>query len=319
MKKVLFFICAGCMVSCADKPDTTYIEDYCAIGDYQNCDLSHDAGECFPGAECENPVGDDDVYLGKFSDNTAEGSQYADGYLGIINRKCRSIGYDAYKPDYDIIAVKTTAGSPLSVRVSRANHSYLKPSVFVYALVDGFFSPILYSSYDDYGTARFTLRAPGDIFYVKISDQDNDVFGNTCPENKIKGGADYRYIVTVENGEVSEKDVGTMSSGSERTFEEKLSDLGTVHYYKVTAGPDGLEFSIQSENDVALSPLRYDTDHPEEWAWGEAKLDPMGNTQADGFVDSRYARCEGDRCVYGLAVAEYNGKITKYKLTLKAR
>lgn len=320
MKRCFFLLLGGCfLTSCADQTDAM-IEDYCSYGNYQNCDLTRDAGECLAGGMCENPVNEKDVYLGDFSSNTAaDNKRYADGYLGRIENKCRLLNDSKYSADSDILEIHTTAGAPLSILISPASKSQLLPISYIYSSNKKNEAEQLLFYDSQNGRAGFYLRAPQDVFYLQVFETYNEaMYGNDqCSDADVYGGDSYRYIIRISDAEIDIKDLGTI--GKQRTESNRFSKMGEVHYYKVKASPNGLKFSFDSKHATVLSPLLYNSSTPESWAWSGEKLNPNRNEQINGFIDSKYADCGVDECTYGFAVSDYYGDTDyQYKMTIES-
>ncbi|MBO4351738.1 MAG: hypothetical protein J6A01_12465 [Proteobacteria bacterium] len=320
MKRWIFLVLSCCFLSsCADQTDAK-IEDYCSYGSYQNCDLSRDAGECLPGGVCENPTNEKDVYLGKFSANTAaDKNRYDDGYLGTIEKKCRLLNVSKYSADSDILEIHTTAGAPLSILISPASKSQILPIGYIYSSNQKKEAEQLLFYDSQNGRAGFFLRAPQDVFYLQVLETYNEsMFGkDQCSDSDIYGGDNYRYVVQISDAEIEIKDLGNI--GKQRTESNRFTRMGEVHYYMVKAGPDGLKFSFDSGHSTVLSPLLYNSDTPENWSWSGEKLNPNRNEQINGYIDSKYADCSVDECTYGFAVSDYLGDTDySYKMTIEA-
>ena len=320
MKRWICLAISSCFFcSCANQTEAT-IEDYCDFGSYQNCDLSRDAGECLPGGACNNPVNDKDVFLGYFSANTAEDKNlYDDGYLGVIEKRCRVLNESKFSADSDLLEIHTTAGSPLSIRISPASQSRILPIGYIYsANQKNEVEQILFNPSKN-GHAGFYLRAPQDVFYLEVLETENErLFAQEqCSDSDVTGGDKYRYVVQIADAEIEVRDLGRI--GTKHTESNSFSRMGEVHYYTVKAGPDGVKVSFESSHSTSLSPLLYNSQTPEAWAWSGEKLNPIRDEQIKGIIDSKYADCDKDECLYGFAVSDYMGDSDyQYKITVQA-
>ncbi|MBQ8035914.1 MAG: hypothetical protein IJ268_02885 [Proteobacteria bacterium] len=226
MKRTVAVLCVCLVCGCAEKAETEPY-DYCAAGDYQNCNAGRDAGDWIDGTGCENPVTNTDIYLGAIkaeNDSTPNGDNLAAGagskgnlgYVGEIDGAChtqgirKSDGAQLYGADLDFIRIETKPGTPLHVEVACALNSMTSPVLYMY---DGTGRELVTGRANEGGTAYLDILAPSNPLYVSVEEWKNYKNNRTpsdCSHNyqyDLVGGADYRYVMKVSpmDGQVRDK------------------------------------------------------------------------------------------------------------------
>ena len=224
MKKQFAVLCACLLWGCATEPDVGPY-DYCAAGDYQNCDVIRDAGDWIKSEGCDNPVNTEDIYLGRIGENI-QGSQGTlmggknlaagagsgnDGYVGEIDNSCHKQGMRGVTQysgsDLDYIRVEVAPGTALRVMAERAFNSATSPVLYLY---DDGGNELMTGRADDGGTAYIDLIAPTNPFYVSVEEWKNYNYNRklVCEPTQLAGGHDYRYVLKitdVQGSDISDK------------------------------------------------------------------------------------------------------------------
>ena len=226
MKKRVLVCCACLFWGCATEPDSGPY-DYCAAGDYQNCDVIRDAGDWVKSEGCDNPVTMADIYLGRIGSeamdaqgnilrggkNLAAGAGTGnDGYIGEIDNRCHQQGMKdgttlVSGSDLDFIQIDVTPGTALRVSAERAFNSATSPVLYLYG--EGG-SELMTARADDGGTAYIDLIAPSNPFYVSVEEWKNYNYNRklVCEPTQLSGGHEYRYVLKVtdvQSSDISDK------------------------------------------------------------------------------------------------------------------
>lgn len=325
MKKIGFFLVALLTAGCASDFSENAV-DFCAEGNYQNCDTSVDAGDCIQ--DCKTPIVETtDTYLSYFDGNTAQGRyNTTDGYIGKIDNSCVEYTTDpeSFSGDIDFIAIQATPGTPLRVSVQRVSASMTQPLVLLYDSRGG---ELIFSMTENQSFTTMQFLAPEEKFYLSIAESSNYRYDGLpyCSE-MISSGDDYRYLLQIENADIEVENLGMISSNT--THQAQLENIGDTHYtqFKTPADIDKIQITLStSDGDhyPVLSPLRRNTTQigytgGYEWVLSGALLATRdAETGLSHYeIPKEYAQCDEDNCEFWVVTTDYNSS-ADYTYTLQ--